>query len=104
MLQLTSSQRRYLSRHTHDLDPIVMIGKRGFTDQVVEAVHQALLAHELIKIRFVDYKADRVTISDELARCADAAIVRVIGNVAVLYREHPENDKRRFRLPAPAEQ
>ncbi|WP_041397730.1 ribosome assembly RNA-binding protein YhbY [Spirochaeta africana] len=102
MLQLNSSQRRYLSRQAHDLDPIVMVGKRGFTDQIVEAVQQALHAHELIKIRFVDYKADRVTITEELARRADAVVVRVIGNVAILFREQPDPKKRRYRLPAPA--
>lgn len=99
MEQLTSSQRRYLSRLAHDLDPVVMIGKNGFTASVVAAVDQALDCHELIKVRFVDYKADRVTISEQLADQSFAAIVRVIGNVAVLYRPHRESEKRRFKLP-----
>ena len=102
MQQLNSSQRRYLSRLAHDLDPVVMVGKHGFTDQVVAAVDQALASHELIKVRFVDYKADRVNISEQLAAHSLAVIVRVIGNVAVLYRPHRNPEKRKYKLPAPS--
>lgn len=99
MEQLNSSQRRYLSRQAHELDPIVMVGKRGFTDQVVAAVAEGLDKHELLKIRFVDYKADRMIISEELASKTGAQVVRVIGNVAILFRGHHDASKRRYRLP-----
>ncbi len=100
MFQLTGSQRRFLSRQAHDLDPIIMVGKRGFTDQIVDAVHDALNAHELIKIRFIDYKADRATISEELARRTDAVIIRIIGNIAILFRQHTDPEKQRFHIPS----
>ncbi len=100
MINLSSSQRRYLSRLAHDLDPAVMVGKKGFTEEIVVAVEDALSRNELLKIRFVDFKADRIIISDELAGRVGALIVRIIGNVAIMYRPHREAEKRRISLPA----
>ena len=48
---LTGKQRRHLRSLGHDLKPIVQIGKSGIDDGVVAAVDQALVDHELVKIK-----------------------------------------------------
>ncbi|GAB6089689.1 YhbY family RNA-binding protein [Spirochaeta dissipatitropha] len=100
MSEITSSQRKYLSKQAHNLEPVVMVGRKGFTEEIIEAVNQALESHELIKVRFVDFKAERALISEQLAVKNNASLVRIIGNTAILYRECENTEKRRYRLPS----
>ena len=51
---LSGKQKRFLRAEAHGLEPTVMIGKEGLSDTLLEAVREALLAHELIKVRVLD--------------------------------------------------
>jgi RNA-binding protein len=95
---LTGKQRRELLRISHALTPSVTIGKNGLTDAVVAALNEALEAHELIKLRFQGFKSDRRRIAGELATQTEAALVKVVGNVAVLYRPKPEPAERAIHV------
>src|ERR1700752_3998283 len=59
MKKLTNTQKQYLRRMAHELRPVVQIGKNGLTDQVHTTVDQELNAHELIKVKFVDFKDEK---------------------------------------------
>lgn len=91
---LTSKQRARLSSLAHDLKPVVHLGKAGAVAGVYEALDKALADHELIKLRFVDFKGERDEIARELAEKAGADLVRVIGHVAIIYRPNPDPEKR----------
>ena len=97
-LPLTSAQRTRLKSLAHHLDPVVIIGKQGVTDKVIEAAQAALAAHELIKVRFNDFKEEKKTLAPEIAARAEARLVGIIGHVAILYREHSDPEKRRIKL------
>ena len=56
MNELTSSQCKYLRGLAHKKKPVVQVGQKGMTDALVKALDDALETHELIKIKFVDYK------------------------------------------------
>ena len=99
MTQLTNTQRKHLKRLAHSLKPLVMIGKQGLTEQVRISVDQALMAHELIKVKFGDFKDEKEALTAELANETGSALVTIIGNVAVLYRQHPDEDRRKIDLP-----
>ncbi len=99
MSELTSKQRKYLRANAHNLNPLVMVGKDGVSAGLVDEIKQALLHHELIKIKFVDGKEDRKALTEEIANASEAHIAGVIGNVSILYREHPEREKRKFDPP-----
>lgn len=89
---LTGKQRRRLRGLAHALEPVVQIGQAGVTEAVVRSVEQALLAHELIKVRLrepEDKKAD----SAALAELAGAALCGLVGHTAILYRPHPDAPK-----------
>lgn len=98
-MELTRAQRRFLSAEAHRLDPVVMVGKEGPTDGVIEAVSEALRHHELIKVRFQAYKDVRREIAAGLAEETDSVLVGVIGHVAILYRMQEDPVRRRIRLP-----
>jgi RNA-binding protein len=97
--QLTQAQRQFLRKTAHDLEPIVHIGKNGLSDNLFSSTEIALDAHELIKIKFNDFKDQKHELAQELAEHMRAELVYVIGNTAILYRQQPDAEKRKIRLP-----
>jgi RNA-binding protein len=100
MPALSTNQRQWLRKTAHDLRPITQIGKNGLTEHVVQAVSEALAAHELIKVKFLDHQDQRRALSDTLAEETGSELVGIIGNVAILYREQPDRERRKIVLPA----
>ena len=49
-MELRSYQRAFLRSKAQQLDPVVYVGKDGFTPGVVGALDEALTAHELVKV------------------------------------------------------
>jgi RNA-binding protein len=96
---LTSSQRQHLRSLAHHLDPVCYVGKNGLTDALVQSVDMALDAHELIKVKFVECKKEKREIATQIGERTRSHIVGVIGNVVILYRQHPDPEKRRIALP-----
>jgi RNA-binding protein len=88
-MQLPSYQRKYLRELAHALKPIVQIGHEGVSEGVLGAVAQALLDHELIKVRMHDPE-DKKGMAAELAERAGACLCGLVGHTAILYRPHPE--------------
>ena len=99
MPQLNNSQRQHLRRLAHTLKPILHVGKAGVTDQVRISVDQVLAAHELVKLKFVGSKEEKERLVATLSHQTRSEIVGMIGNTAVLYRQHPQKDKRKIELP-----
>jgi RNA-binding protein len=101
MHSLTSSQAKYLRGLAHSLKPVVWVGQKGLSEALLASVAEALGVHELIKVRFTDLKdrAIRSSLAAEIAEKSGSALAGLIGNLAILYRPHPEPDKRRIRLP-----
>ncbi|HVN98614.1 MAG TPA: ribosome assembly RNA-binding protein YhbY [Steroidobacteraceae bacterium] len=84
---LTERQLRFLRGKAHALKPVVMLGNKGLTDNVVAETAQALRDHELIKVRVraADRPARDAALAALVARTGCALVAR-IGHVAVLYR------------------
>ena len=99
MGNLTSTQRQYLRRLAHDLKPIAHIGKNGLTTPVVASVDTGLAARELIKVKFLDFQDQKQALAQELAAASHSELIGLIGNVAILYREHPDPQERQIALP-----
>lgn len=98
MIELTSKQRKSLEKMAHDLNPVVIIGGAGVTEGVEQMVSKTLADHELIKIKFNEYKDDKIELANDLAQKSDATLVRVIGNVAILYKEAEEEKDRKIKF------
>ena len=98
-MDLTGKQRRYLTKLAHNLDPTVMVGKEGYTEAVCKATDESLAHHELIKIRFVSNKDEKREISNQIADATESVIVQIIGNVATLFRQSRNPEKRTVTLP-----
>ena len=96
---LTNKQNAYLRSQAHHLQPTVQIGRLGLTEEILEKVRAELAAHELIKVKFLDYKDEKREMSTTIANLTKAELVTIIGNIAVLYRRHDDPEKRQIRLP-----
>ncbi len=88
---MKSNLRNYLRKQAHNIDPIVMVGKDGVTDNVVFALDQALLHHELVKVRFQSKKEFVKVLSNQLAEQTNSELIYVIGFTAIFYRKSEEN-------------
>ena len=94
MSALTGKQRRYLRGLGHRLDPVLQVGKGGVTTSVIAATEDALLAHELIKVRRGgECPADREEVGAAIATATGAEVVQALGRILLLYRAHPENPR-----------
>lgn len=82
--------RKYLRGLAHSLKPIVQIGQQGITESVVDAISDALLDHELIKVRMHEPE-DKKAMSAELAKKSYSELVGLVGHCAILYRKHPDD-------------
>ncbi len=98
MIELTSKQRKNLEKIAHDLQPVVIVGGAGVTDGVVSMVENSLAAHELIKVKFNEYKDEINELTTELCEKTDATLVRIIGFTAILFREAEEEEDRKIKL------
>jgi RNA-binding protein len=97
MKQLTGKERRRLRSLAHGLKPLVHVGKNGVTEGVIDDADRALRDHELVKIRFLNYKEQRKELSEIIAGETRSGIVEIIGNTLLLYRESPDPAKRKIR-------
>ncbi len=96
MEQLTSKQRSTLTKSAQNIKPVVLIGQNGVTDTLRKKVEESLAAHELIKIKFLDFKNSKNNLTEDLAEKSGASIVRIIGNIAILFRRSKEPEKRKY--------
>lgn len=91
---LTSRQRGYLSGLAQTRDCLVTLGRSGSTPELAERLEELLAAHELVKLRFGDFKESRRELAEELARKTGSELVRIIGFVAVFWKPNPDPEKR----------
>ena len=80
MIELNSKQRKLLEKAAHDLQPVVIVGGAGMTDGVIQMADKALADHELIKVKFNEYKEEKQELTTELSEKTNATLVRIIGN------------------------
>ena len=101
MKTLKGFEKKYLRGLAHDLKPLVLIGKEGVADGTVRAADEGLSQHELIKVKFNDFKEkeQKKTLTDVLVARTGSAQIGMIGHTAILYRPQTDPAKRQIRLP-----
>ena len=90
-LPLTPRQRAHLKSLAHHLRPVLLMGKEGLTEPLVEAVEQAFNTRELLKLKVQEAASlSAREAGDALAeRIEGAEHVQTIGRTVILYRPHP---------------
>jgi len=101
MKKITSTQAKYLRGIAHGLKPVVYVGQKGVTDALISSTEEAFDRHELIKIKFIDFKEkkQKTDIARALETRTGSHLAGMIGHIAILYRQHPDQEKRKIVLP-----
>ena len=84
---LTGAQKRALKSRAQLLEAVIRIGQSGVTDALLQSLDNALSQHELVKVRFADFKEKRKTLAPQLAERTSSALIQQVGNVAVFFRK-----------------
>ena len=91
MLTLSIAQRRQFSAQGHALNPVVIIGKAGLTNNVLNELDRGLQSHELIKIKVhLDDRNTRHALLEKICQKLEAAPIQHIGKTFLIYRPKPE--------------
>jgi RNA-binding protein len=85
MAALSIHERKRLRQIGHALNPVVMIGGQGLTENVIEETNRALNDHELIKVKIAG--EDRAAVIDALVEATGAESVQKIGKIVLLYKK-----------------
>jgi RNA-binding protein len=97
MSTLNSKQVSHLRALSHNLNPVVMIGNNGLSEQVLREIEVSLSAHELIKIKvFGDDREMRKQLLETICQETGAVAIHHIGKQLVIYRAA---DKPKILLP-----
>jgi RNA-binding protein len=98
-MPLSKNQVKFLRSLCHDLKPVVMLGQKGLTNEVLHELDIALNHHELVKIKLsVDDREQRARMIDEICERSEAEKIQTIGKTISLYR--PNLKKPIIALPA----
>jgi putative YhbY family RNA-binding protein len=102
MTPLSPKRRSELRSEAHKLSPVVIIGDKGLTDEVIAEIDRSLKAHELIKVRAATDERDaRAVWIETICGRLEAHPVQQIGKIFVLYRESPKEDRKPKPDPGP---
>ena len=92
-MELTSKQRAQLRGLANNIDTILIVGKEGIGDNLVQQANEALEARELIKGRVLETSLMSAREAAEaLAPRTRSEVVQVIGTKCVLYRPSHKKD------------
>jgi RNA-binding protein len=92
---LTPAEKKALKAQAHALDPVVLIGDKGLTPNVVKEIDMNLNAHGLIKVRVAgDDREARLEYAQTICDETGAALVQHIGKLLVLFRPKAEDEEK----------
>ncbi|HMK06814.1 MAG TPA: YhbY family RNA-binding protein [Flavobacterium sp.] len=83
---LNNSQIRKFKSVAQRSEPMLKIGKAGLSDGFIASVNDALAQHELVKIKFVEFKDQKKELAPQLAEKTSSHLIMRVGNVMVLHR------------------
>lgn len=98
---VSGKQKKFLRGLGHHLDHIVIVGREGLTDNLINSCLEAIRAHELIKIKLgQNCPVPKKEAAESLATQTGSHLIQLIGKTVILYRPNPDlpTDKR-IELP-----
>ena len=90
---MTSKERSRLKSMANGLQTVTQIGKGGLSDNLIEALSEALEARELIKVNILETAdSDADNVAQNAADLLGAQVVAVIGRKAIFYRRSSKKE------------
>jgi RNA-binding protein len=98
MTALTNKQITKLKGLGQRLEPVVRVGHAGLSDGLFASLNQALDDHELVKVKFADFKDQKKALAPQLAERSGSQLIMQVGNVVVLYRPQADPAKQKIQF------
>jgi RNA-binding protein len=99
--KLKGYQKKYLKGLAHGMKPLVFVGQKGLSPTVNKAVDASLEKHELIKVKFIDFKEkeQKKEMVGVIEKETESELVGMIGHIAIFYRQQRDPEKRKIDVP-----
>lgn len=84
---ITNNQKKFLRGIAHGLNPMIIIGSQGVTDNLMAELEKTLTHHEILKIKIAaGEREDRKEVIDFIINATRAQLVQSVGKMFVIYR------------------
>jgi RNA-binding protein len=99
--KLKGYQKKYLKGFVHGMKPLVFIGQKGLSSTVTQAVDESLEKHEIVKVKFSDFKekSQKKEMVGVIEKETASELVGMIGHIAIFYRQQKDPEKRKIQVP-----
>lgn len=97
---MTSKQRAYIRGLAMNTEPLIIIGKNGVTDNLIEQINDLLEARELIKISVLknaDFSAKQI--AETVAEATGSILIQTVGSKITLYRVSKKEGIKHIVIP-----
>jgi len=88
--RLSNPEIRKLTAAAQRMKATFKVGKAGLSAQFLQSVDEGLKHHELIKVKFDEFKEQKKELAPVLAERTSSYLIMQVGNIVVLYRQKPE--------------
>jgi RNA-binding protein len=85
-VELSNREIRELKARAQRLKPMLKVGKEGLSPAFLKAADEALAHHELVKVKFDEFKEQKKELGAQLAADLQARLVMQVGHVVVVFR------------------
>jgi RNA-binding protein len=88
--QLSGAQRRRLRALGNPLQALVHVGQHGWSEALAWAVEEALMNHELVKVRVLETSPETIPATALwIHEVLEAEVVQWLGRTLLVWRPHP---------------
>ena len=88
---ISNRELRALKARAQLLKPMLKVGKDGLSPAFLKEVDTTLTHHDLVKVKFDEFKEQKKELGPKLAEGVRAKIVMQVGHVVVLFRRKAGN-------------
>lgn len=94
---INTKQRAYLKGLAHNLDPMLLIGKGGVSENTLKQLDELLDKRELVKVKILKNNFEnKDALIESILESLNAEFVQFIGSKFTIYRE---SDEKKIELP-----
>ena len=83
---ISNRELRALKARAQLLKPMLKVGKDGLSPAFLKEVDTTLAHHDLVKVKFDEFKEQKKELGPKLAESVRAKVVMQVGHVVVLFR------------------
>lgn len=85
-MEISSKERKIIEKAAQPMNAAVLIGGSGVTPEQIKHISVMFETHEVIKVKFNEFKDEKRELAETIAKETDSTLVRIIGNVAIFYK------------------